>query len=115
MVHLTNPHSHLPTSPLVLHLHYGGWSGIAREVSEEVHGIEVGQVVPLYLPVDDEPQFPRIPLVDDGPAHPTLAHLKDLVTRVLAVTAYRQPALQSSPSLVYLGSPHLGPSPAKSS
>ena len=43
---------------------------------EEVHGIEVGQVVPLYLPVDDEPQFPRIPLVDDGPAHPTLAHLK---------------------------------------
>ena len=36
----------------------------------------MGQVVPLYLPVDDEPQFPRIPLVDDGPAHPTLAHLK---------------------------------------
>ena len=28
----------------------------------------MGQVVPLYLPVDDEPQFPRIPLVDDGPA-----------------------------------------------
>ena len=40
--------------------------------SEEVHGIEVGQVVPLYLPVDDEPQFPRIPLVDDGPAHPKI-------------------------------------------
>ena len=29
----------------------------------------------------------------------------DLVTRVLAVTAYRQPALQSSPSLVYLVHP----------
>ena len=37
---------------------------------EEVHGTEVGQVVPLYLPVDDGPQFPRIPLVDRWTSSP---------------------------------------------